>query len=138
MNVVDLVSPSLPALLRTIDGGTRRDAVAMGAWMGVAAVGYWYQGLFLAALSRLHGRFGQDPATVFDWIAVGWQRLRTDLDVQTILNLALTATQIPLSGVRNLVVPARSGVVGPADVVFISASASSIYTDLRKDGLIGS
>lgn len=94
--------------------------------------------LFLAALSRLHGRFGQDPATVFDWIAVGWQRLRTDLDVQTILNLALTATQIPLSGVRNLVVPARSGVVGPADVVFISASASSIYTDLRKDGLIGS
>jgi len=29
-------------------------------------------------------------------------------------------------------------VVGPADVVFISASASSIYTDLRKDGLIGS
>ena len=88
----------------------------------------------LAALSRLHSQFAQDPATILEWIAKDYRSLRTNLDVQTLVDLGLTATQIPLSNVTNLVVPASSGVVGSADVVFISSSARSLYAQIRKHG----
>ena len=80
---------------------------------------------------------GKDPATVLEWIATDFRFLRTDLDVQTLVDLGLTATQIPLSHVRNVVVPATSGVVGAADVVFISPAAHSLYAQMRKHGSIG-
>jgi len=93
--------------------------------------------VLVAALAALQRRFGKDPATVLEWIATDFRFLRTDLDVQTLVDLGLTATQIPLSHVRNVVVPATSGVVGAADVVFISPAAHSLYAQMRKHGSIG-
>ena len=93
--------------------------------------------LLLAALSQLHKVFDKDPGKVFTWIAAGWRNIRTDLGVSTLLDLALTASSIPASKVKNLVVPARVGNVGSASVVFITSSARRIYTDMRKDGVVG-
>ncbi len=93
--------------------------------------------LLLAALDALHKKFAKDPATVLKWIAVGFPQLHTSLDVQTIVDLGFTATQIPMANVNNLVVPASTGNVGPQSVVFISSSASKVYRDMRADGVVG-
>jgi hypothetical protein len=39
--------------------------------------------------------------------------------------------------VHNVVVPATTGSVGSASVVFISDSAQAVYHDMKVDGLIG-
>lgn len=93
--------------------------------------------LLLAALSKLHDVFGTDPGNLLKWIAVGWKNIRTDLSLQTLLQLGLTATRVPASKVTNMVVPATTGTVGSASVVFISGKARSIYADLRADGYVG-
>jgi LCP family protein required for cell wall assembly len=93
--------------------------------------------LLLAALSQLHKVFDDDPGRIFTWIAVGWRNIRTDLGLRTLVNLALTATSIPPKRVKNLVVPATTGWVGSASVVFIKSSARRIYADMRKDGVVG-
>ena len=54
-----------------------------------------------------------------------------------VLDLALAATQIPPANVNNVVVPATTGTVGTASVVFISSSAQAIYADMRADGIVG-
>jgi polyisoprenyl-teichoic acid--peptidoglycan teichoic acid transferase len=92
--------------------------------------------LFLAALSSLHSVFARDPAQILRWLMVGWRNIHTDLSVRTLLDLALTATKIPLNHVNNLVVPATTGTVGSASVVFIRPSASGIYADMRADGVV--
>jgi LCP family protein required for cell wall assembly len=94
--------------------------------------------LMMAALSKLHTTFDKDPSQLLNWLAVGWGSLHTDLGLSTMLDLALTATTIPSSNVNNQVVPATTGSVGAASVVFISASAQSVYADMRADGVIGS
>jgi len=91
--------------------------------------------LLVAALAKLHAKFSADPATLLTWIGIGWHNVHTDLSLGTLLDLALTATSIPASAVNNLVVPASVGTVGSASVVFISGSASSIYADMRADGV---
>lgn len=93
--------------------------------------------LMLAALAKLHRVFDDDPGKIFHWIVVGWRNVRTDLSLNTILDLAFTATSIPAKNVRNLVVPGRTGSAGGASVVFISSSARRIYADMRRDGVVG-
>ena len=89
--------------------------------------------LLLAALFKLRSGFRERPATVLTWIGVGWRHISTDLDVGTLLDLGLTATQV--RKVNNLVVPATTGSVGAQSVVFISPSAASVYADMRADGV---
>jgi LCP family protein required for cell wall assembly len=93
--------------------------------------------LLLAALKKLRSGFESDPGLLFTWIRVGWRHVRTDLSFQTLLDLGLTATQVASKNVDNRVVPATVGTVGQQSVVFISSSASSMYRDMRADGVIG-
>jgi polyisoprenyl-teichoic acid--peptidoglycan teichoic acid transferase len=93
--------------------------------------------LFLAALAQLGKKFRTDPSVLFQWISAGWRNIQTDLPASTLLDLGVTATQLQPSNVNNLVVPGSTGNVGGASVVFIGAGASSIYKDMRKDGVAG-
>jgi LCP family protein required for cell wall assembly len=93
--------------------------------------------LFLAALSDLGKEFAKDPTKLFTWISAGWRNMQTDLSPQTLLDLAITATQVNPKKVKNLVVPGSTGMEGSASVVFISGAARSIYADMRKDGVVG-
>ena len=92
--------------------------------------------LLLAALANLREDFRRDPVSLFTWIALGWRNVGTDLDVQTLLQLAMSATQVPPSRVRNLVVPGTDGFAGTASVVFLSPLARRVYADMRKDGVV--
>jgi len=93
--------------------------------------------LMLSALGKLRSTFDKDAAELLDWIGIGWSSIHTDLGFPTVLALALTATSIPPANVDNLVVPASTGTVGTASVVFISSAARSIYDDMRADGVVG-
>jgi len=93
--------------------------------------------LFLAALSDLGKEFAKDPSKLFTWISAGWRNMQTDLSPSTLLDLAITATQVSPKNVKNLVVPGTTGTEGSASVVFITGGASSIYADMRKDGVVG-
>jgi len=94
--------------------------------------------ILLAALTKLQTQFAKNPAVVFEWIVLGWKNVTTRLSVNTLLDLALTATQIRAEKVTNQVVPGTTGQVGEASVVFISSSAQAIYADMRANGVIGS
>jgi polyisoprenyl-teichoic acid--peptidoglycan teichoic acid transferase len=93
--------------------------------------------LFLAALAQLGKQFPGNPAVLFTWISAGWRNVSTDLPPSTLLDLALTATQVEPGNVNNLVVPGSTGTAGGASVVFVSSSAHALYADMRKDGLAG-
>jgi LCP family protein required for cell wall assembly len=93
--------------------------------------------LLLAALKKLRSGFEKDPGLLFTWIGIGWRHVRTDLSFQTLLDLGLTATQVSSGNVDNQVVPSTVGTVGQQSVVFITSSASSVYRDMRADGVIG-
>ena len=95
------------------------------------------QGLLMkSALAELRKDFERRPALLFSWIASLWRNVQTDLPFSTLIDLALTATQISPSNVKNLVVPGSNGFAGSAAVVYISPSARSIYADMRADGVV--
>ncbi len=91
--------------------------------------------LLMAALAKLHQDFKRSAGSLFVWMLTGWRNVHTDLSPAVILNLFLTATQIPLSHVNNRVVPATTGSVGAQSVVFISPGAHAVYADMRADGI---
>jgi polyisoprenyl-teichoic acid--peptidoglycan teichoic acid transferase len=91
--------------------------------------------LMMSALSKLRKDFAQNPAILFKWLAVGWRNIHTDIKPAMLLDLLLTASQIPSTRVNNLVVPASTGSVGAQSVVFISPAASRLYADMRADGV---
>jgi polyisoprenyl-teichoic acid--peptidoglycan teichoic acid transferase len=93
--------------------------------------------ILISALRRLHGVFAAHPSDLLAWITLAWHNIRSDLSPQTLLQLALTATQIPVKNVNNLIVPATTGNVGAASVVFILPSAQRIYADMRSNGIVG-
>jgi polyisoprenyl-teichoic acid--peptidoglycan teichoic acid transferase len=93
--------------------------------------------LLISALRQLHGQFAKDPAAVVTWLAAGVKNVQTKLSIQQLLTLAFTALSIPARHVTNQIVPATTGDVGGASVVFIQPSAKAVYADMKNDGLIG-
>jgi LCP family protein required for cell wall assembly len=93
--------------------------------------------LFVAALTQFRQEFEKDPSVLLSWLAAGMRNTETDLSVRQLVSLAFTAVSILPKDVHNEVVPATTGSVGSASVVFISSSAHAVYADMRGDGLIG-
>lgn len=88
--------------------------------------------LMVAALRKLRGDFARDPATLFGWVVAGVRNIRTDLPFDEMFDLAVTASQV--EKVTNMVVPAGTGSVGGASVVFIGSGAAAVYADMKADG----
>ena len=72
--------------------------------------------LLLSALAAFRDAFAKDPVAAFTWIKTGWSQIRSNLSVATLLQLALTASQVPTRDVNNVVVPATGGIVGGLSV----------------------
>jgi LCP family protein required for cell wall assembly len=93
--------------------------------------------IMLAALHQLKRAVMKDPSALLIWITAAWRNVHTDLSIDVVLDLALAAAQVPEGNVNNLIVPATTGSVGAASVVFISSSAQSVYADMRANGVVG-
>jgi len=94
--------------------------------------------LMLAALTRFQHLFWQDPVSLLPILSTTWHNIGTSLSVPLIYRLALTAADVKLSNVNNLVVPATTGMEGAQSVVFISPSAKAFYAQMKRTGTIKS
>jgi polyisoprenyl-teichoic acid--peptidoglycan teichoic acid transferase len=93
--------------------------------------------LLVAALRELRTDAARDPATLLRWTAAAAPHLRTDLSIDQMLDLLLTALRIDPARVRNEVVPGGGGFVGEQSVVRLGGSARAKFRDLRRDGVLG-
>jgi LCP family protein required for cell wall assembly len=91
--------------------------------------------VLVGALDQFQAQFSRDPSTLFRWIAVGSTHLQTDLTLEEVFELMLTAATINPDKVTNLVAPGGIGMAGEASIVVLSAGADEIYADMRRDGL---
>jgi len=94
--------------------------------------------LFISTLAEFHKDFQKDPGVMLTYIGAGMRNVETNLPLSKVVQLGFTATKVSPGGVKNCVVPATGGVVGSADVVFISSGASTLYRDMKPDGLLKS
>jgi len=92
--------------------------------------------LLLAALTKLHKEFEEDPAVLLQWIRAGMQNIVTNLSVIEVFDLATTAVQIDPDKVKNIVVTGANVMVAGAAVVQLSGGSEAVYDDLRDDGML--
>jgi LCP family protein required for cell wall assembly len=129
---------NIPAGVQTLDGA---HALAMArSRHGVPGGDFGRtqnQGrLLLAGLAQLRTQFAQDPGVLLTYVGAALRNIQTNLSLGEFLQLAFTALRIPPSGVNNVVLPGTGGVVGGADVVFLSPAAKPIYADMKADGIV--
>jgi len=92
--------------------------------------------VFLSALAKLRAEVGDDGG-LQRWIGVLLRHADFDSPPQQLLPLAALARRIDPAKVTNVVVPGRSGIVGGADVVFLTDAARQLFVDLRPDAAVG-
>jgi polyisoprenyl-teichoic acid--peptidoglycan teichoic acid transferase len=93
--------------------------------------------LIVAALRELREDAARDPVTLFRWLAAAGRHLRTDLSIDRMLDLLLASMSIEPGRVRNRVVSGGGGFVGSQSVVRLGSSAQGMFSDLRRDGVLG-
>src|SRR5919109_1589736 len=82
--------------------------------------------VLLAALDKLQSQFDVDAAALLQWIAVGSAHIQTDLPLDEVFQLMLTALTIDRHKVTNLVIPGSVGFAGDASVVYVTDGADDI------------
>jgi LCP family protein required for cell wall assembly len=95
------------------------------------------QGIVLvAALAAVRDQAAGAPAALLPWVAAGARSLHTDLALDDLFGLALAATRLDPSRVRNAVVSGRTGTIGGKSVVLLDGGAHAAFRDLARDGVL--
>ena len=69
------------------------------------------------------------------WLGIMRDEVKTDLPFPELLRLALLATDVPASGIKNIPVPSVAGSAGGASVVRLLPGAYSLFGRLRAGSL---
>jgi LCP family protein required for cell wall assembly len=91
--------------------------------------------LLLSGLGTFQRQVAENPAQVMTWLSVLRDEVRTDVPFPELLRLALLATKVPPSSIRNLPVPGAAGMAGGASVVHLQPSAYSLFARIRAGKL---
>jgi LCP family protein required for cell wall assembly len=91
--------------------------------------------LLLGGLGTFQRQVAEDPTRVMAWLAVMRDEVKTDLPFPELLRLALLATAVPPSHIRNIPVPGAAGSAGGASVVRLQPGAYSLFARLRAGKL---
>ena len=91
--------------------------------------------LLLGGLGTFQRQVAKDPTRVMAWLAVMRDEVKTDLSFPELLRLALLATAVPPSQIRNIPVPGAAGSAGGASVVRLQPGAYSLFARLRAGKL---
>ena len=93
--------------------------------------------VFVSALAQFRNEYRRNPGRLLTWIAAGVRNMDTDLPLDEIVELAFTASRIPLKDVRNVVLPGGTGSIGGLSVVTLSmGTARAIFSDAKADGAL--
>jgi polyisoprenyl-teichoic acid--peptidoglycan teichoic acid transferase len=91
--------------------------------------------LLLGGLGTFQQQVAENPARVMTWLGVLRDEVRTDVPFPELLRLALLATKVPPSSIKNLPVPGAAGMAGGASVVHLQPSAYSLFARIRAGQL---
>ncbi|HEY6708440.1 MAG TPA: LCP family protein [Actinomycetota bacterium] len=91
--------------------------------------------LLLSGLGTFQRQVAENPARVMTWLSVLRDEVRTDVPFPELLRLALLATKVPPSSIKNLPVPGAAGMAGGASVVHLQPSAYSLFARIRAGKL---
>ena len=91
--------------------------------------------LLLGGLGTFQRQVAEDPTRVMAWLAVMRDEVKTDLPFPELLRLALLATAVPPSHIKNIPVPGAAGSAGGASVVRLLPGAYSLVARLRAGKL---
>ncbi|HEU4898632.1 MAG TPA: LCP family protein [Actinomycetota bacterium] len=91
--------------------------------------------LLLGGLSTYQRQVKEDPAKVMTWLGIIREEVKTDLPFPELLRLALLATDVPASRIKNIPVPSVAGSAGGASVVRLLPGAYSLFGRLRAGRL---
>jgi LCP family protein required for cell wall assembly len=91
--------------------------------------------LLLGGLGTFQQQVAENPARVMTWLGVLRDEVRTDVPFPELLRLALLATKVPPSSIKNLSVPGAAGMAGGASVVHLQPSAYSLFARIRAGKL---
>ncbi len=94
--------------------------------------------LFLAALAQFQKEYKADQSSLFTWIGAGMRNTDLTLSLNEVIDLAYTASRLPVAKVQNLVLPGSAQMVGSLSVVVLdTARAKAIFTDAKTDAVVG-
>jgi LCP family protein required for cell wall assembly len=91
--------------------------------------------ILLGGLATFRRQVADDPTRLMVWLAATQDEVRTDLPFPELLRLALVATRVPPSHIRNLPVPSVAGSAGAASVVRLQPGAYALFARLRAGQL---
>jgi LCP family protein required for cell wall assembly len=91
--------------------------------------------LLLGGLSTYQRQVKEDPAKVMTWLGIIREEVKTDLPFPELVRLALLATDVPASRIKNIPVPSVAGSAGGASVVRLLPGAYSLFGRLRAGRL---
>lgn len=92
--------------------------------------------VILAALAQFRKEFAKDPSRLLTWLASGLRYIQTDIPLSQLALLAFTAYKIQPANVQNIVLPSTIGMQGSQSVVYVDASARSIFADVAGHGTV--
>ena len=92
--------------------------------------------LIQAAMGKIRSEVGDDPG-LRRWADVLLRSVAIDVPADKLLPLAALGRRTDPARVKNVVVPGRIGTAGRASVVYLTADAAGLFTDLRADAVIG-
>ena len=92
--------------------------------------------LIQAAMGKIRAEVGDDGG-LRKWADVLLRHGALDVAPDKLLPLAALGRRTDPGRMRNVVVPGRIGMAGRASVVYLTAEAAGLFTDLRADAVIG-
>jgi polyisoprenyl-teichoic acid--peptidoglycan teichoic acid transferase len=92
--------------------------------------------VLLDALALLQDHANRGPAALLPWIIAGARHIHTDLRLDDLFGLALAATTVEPSRIRNAVASGHTGTIAGKSVVVLDARARAMFRDLARDGVL--
>jgi LCP family protein required for cell wall assembly len=93
--------------------------------------------LFLASLAQFQKEYKADPSRLFVWLGSGMRNVDTTAPLAEVIQLAFTASHIPVKNVQNVVLPGSAGMSGSLSVVFLDAGRkTAIFNDVKVDAIL--
>lgn len=92
--------------------------------------------LIQAAMGKIRTEVGDDGG-LRKWADVLLKYGALDVPADKLMPLAALGRRTDPGRIKNIVVPGRVGMAGRASVVYLTAEAAGLFTDLRADAVIG-
>ena len=93
--------------------------------------------LMLAALTQFQQSYKADPGNMFTWLGAGLSNMTATVPLNEAMQLAFTASKVPVKNVQNVVLPGGTGMISGQSVVELDpAWKTRIINDAKVDAIL--